>query len=61
MRTIRVLVAVLALAGFSVAACHSHRGEGPAQRAGAKMDEGLEKLGEKMSEGGQKLQEKARD
>ena len=50
------LLAVLLAAGL--AACSSHNDGGPAQRAGAKIDEGMHKLGEKMEEGGEKLQEK---
>ena len=51
------LLAVIVLAS-GLAACHSHRDEGPAQRAGQKIDEGLHKLGEKMEEGGEKMQDK---
>ncbi len=55
----RVLAAGCVLGAFMLTACHEHRKEGPGERAGQKMDEGLSKLGEKMQEGGQKLQEKA--
>jgi hypothetical protein len=44
---------------FAVAACHSRSNEGPAERAGEKIDKGISKLGEKMEEGGERLQEKA--
>jgi predicted small secreted protein len=60
MHLARTLVAALVIGTFSVSACHSHRGEGPAERAGQKIDSGTQKLGEKMEEGGQKLQDKAR-
>jgi predicted small secreted protein len=56
----RVLVAALVVSAFSLAACHPNRHEGPAERAGEKIDKGLNKMGEKMEEGGQKLQDKAR-
>ena len=59
MKRSRLLVAALVITGFSIAACHTHRNEGPAEHAGSKIDKGLEKLGEKMQEGGQKLQDKA--
>ena len=55
----RIFMAVCMTGAFTLAACHSHRSEGPGQRAGQKVDEGLYKLGDKMQEGGQKLQDKA--
>ena len=33
--------------------------EGPAERAGEKIDEGMKNLGEKMEEAGEEMQEKA--
>jgi len=60
MRMTRTLVAASIALAFSIAACESRRHEGPAERAGEKVDQGAKKLGEKMEEGGQKLQEKAR-
>ena len=58
MRFGRHLIGVLVASAFAFAACHSHS-EGPAQRAGEKIDQGISKLGEKMEEGGEKLQEKS--
>lgn len=60
MSSIKILLAVLVITAFSLAACRSSRHEGPAERAGQKMDQGLEKMGEKMEDAGQKMQEKAR-
>ena len=59
MRFGRHLIGVLVASAFTLAACHSHSDEGPAQRAGQKIDQGISKLGEKMEEGGEKLQEKS--
>jgi predicted small secreted protein len=59
MRVTRTLVVAAVLGAFVTAACHTHRNEGPAERAGEKIDSGLHKFGEKMEEGGQKLQDKA--
>jgi hypothetical protein len=59
MHLARTFVAALVIAMFAAVACHSHS-EGPAERAGQKVDRGIQKMGEKMEEGGQKLQEKAR-
>jgi predicted small secreted protein len=59
MHLARTFVATLVIGAFSIAACNSHRGEGPAERAGQKIDNGMRKMGEKMEEGGQKLQDKA--
>jgi len=47
------------LGAFTLVACHEHHREGPGERAGQKVDEGLSKLGDKMQEGGRKLQDKA--
>jgi predicted small secreted protein len=58
MHLARTFVAALVIGTFSMAACHSHSA-GPAERAGQKIDNGLQKMGEKMEEGGQKLQDKA--
>jgi hypothetical protein len=55
----RNFVAALVIGMFSIVACHSHNA-GPAERAGQKVDSGIQKMGEKMEEGGQKLQDKAR-
>jgi hypothetical protein len=55
----RSFVAALVIAMFSAMACHTHSA-GPAERAGQKIDSGIQKMGEKMEEGGQKLQDKAR-
>ncbi len=60
MRFANWMIIALTAAAFSVAACHSKSREGPAERAGEKIDSGLSKLGEKMQEGGEKLQDKAR-
>jgi len=59
MRLARTFAAGLVIGTFSIAACNSHRNEGPAERAGQKIDNGMQKMGEKMEEGGQKLQDKA--
>jgi hypothetical protein len=62
MRFPKVLIAALVLGAFTMIACHHEpeRNQGPAEKAGEKIDKGLGKLGEKMEEGGQKLQDKAR-
>jgi hypothetical protein len=60
MHLARSFVAALVIAMFSVLACHSSHSVGPAERAGQKVDSGIQKMGEKMEEGGQKLQDKAR-
>jgi len=60
MRFAKVLIVTAVLSGFSFAACSSKSHQGPAERAGEKIDEGMSKVGEKMEEGGEKLQEKAR-
>ena len=60
MRLPKVLIAVFVVAAFSLAACQEQRHEGPAETAGEKIDQGLNKMGEKMEEGGQKLQDKAK-
>jgi hypothetical protein len=60
MHLARTFAALLLIGTFSISACHSHRTEGPAEKAGQKIDSGLQKMGEKMEEGGQKLQDKAR-
>jgi predicted small secreted protein len=59
MHLARTFVAAFVIGAFSIAACHSHRSEGPAERAGQKIDSGMKKMGEKMEEGGQKLQDEA--
>ena len=61
MRQTTALIGALALSAFLTAACHHEppRHEGPMEKAGEKMDKGLDKLGDKMQEGGQKLQDKA--
>jgi hypothetical protein len=61
MRFPKVFVAALVGSAFTLVACHPNRHqEGPAEKAGEKIDKGLSKMGEKMEEGGQKLQDKAR-
>jgi hypothetical protein len=60
MSSIKTFLAVLVVTAFSLAACSHPRHEGPAERAGQKMDKGFEKMGEKMESAGQKMQEKAR-
>ena len=62
MRRTTALIGAFALSAFLTAACHREpppRHEGPMEKAGEKMDKGVNKLGEKMEEGGQKLQDKA--
>jgi len=62
MQRTTALIGALALSAFLTAACHREppRHEGPMEKAGEKMDKGLNKLGEKMEEGGEKLQDKTR-
>lgn len=59
MRIANWMIIGLTAAAFTVAACHSRSHEGPAERAGEKIDSGMSKLGQKMQEGGEKLQDKA--
>lgn len=57
--TIAIFSALL-LAGTLTIACSDRSKRGPGQRAGAKVDEGIERLGEKMQDAGEAMQEKAR-
>jgi hypothetical protein len=54
------IFSALLLLGTLAVACSDRSNRGPGQRAGAKMDEGIERLGEKMQDAGEKMQEKAR-
>lgn len=58
-RTIAIFSALL-LAGALTVACSDRSKRGPGQRAGARVDEGIERLGEKMQDAGEEIQEKAR-
>jgi len=62
MKLAKFLIATIALSAFSLVACNRppERHEGPAEKAGEKIDKGLNKLGEKMEEGGEKLQDKTK-
>jgi len=55
MKKILLLIGSLLLV-FSFAACEK---EGPAEKAGEKVDESAEKTKEKMEEAGEKMEEKA--
>jgi hypothetical protein len=61
MASIKTFLAVLVVTAFALAACsHPEPKEGPAEKAGSKIDKGLEKMGEKMEDAGEKMQDKAR-
>jgi hypothetical protein len=59
MRFGRFFATLCVASGLMLVACHEHTHQGPAERAGEKIDNGLSKLGDKMQEGGEKLQDKA--
>ena len=59
-RSRALLFGALIVSGSLLVACPKESDQGPAERAGSKIDEGMEKLGEKMEDAGEEMQEKAR-
>jgi hypothetical protein len=59
-RSTTAVFSAFLLASTLALACSDRSSGGPGQRAGAKMDDGLERLGEKMQDAGEEMQEKAR-
>ena len=46
---------ILATAGFTIAACHHYRNEGPAQHAGRHIDHAADKAGDAIEDAGRKV------
>ena len=59
-RSRALLFGALVVSGSLLVACRKEPDQGPAERAGERIDEGLKDLGEKMEEAGEEMQEKAR-
>lgn len=57
--TLARLISVMLLLGLSLSACVKK--EGPAERAGKKVDKALEKIGDKIEDAGDKVEDAADD